>query len=111
MIFSFDLVIFLEIYITNEYSVLYMFYAAERESCRTVNSGCSALLLRLYAVCHTTCLREVIAAQVLRRKNSPGGPLYGASGMLATNHGVLLRLAERRPAVLPPVGLKTDFGQ
>lgn len=111
MIFSLGSKTFLEIYETNEYSMLYRFCAAERESSRTVNTERLALFLRLYGVGHTTWLREVIAAQVPQRKKSPGGPLYGASGTLATNHGVQLRLAERRPAVLPPVGLKSDFGQ
>lgn len=97
---------------SNDYSVLCNFCAAEGNSCQAVNTRRAELLQRLYAVSHITCRREVIAARVPRGiGKDPDGPLSGASGTLATNHGAKLRLAERRPAVLPPVGVESDFSQ
>jgi hypothetical protein len=89
--------------------MLGIFCSTESRFYRAVYTDRLALFLRLYEGRHKTSLRDVTAAQVPRRKKSPDGPLYGESGTLATNHGFQLRLAERRPAVLPPVGLKTDF--
>jgi hypothetical protein len=61
----------MELYKYNYYSDLRLVYAAGGNCREEVNTSRVVLLLQLYAVRHTTCRRQVIAAQVSQHGKGP----------------------------------------